>query len=73
MRFPRRQHENPTGHEFCGKCGAALNQVDARRRTAYTPKHLGEILTSTDTLEGEREQVTVLSPTSKARWSCSRT
>jgi class 3 adenylate cyclase len=55
---------NPPGQKFCGECGAGLSPVDARQSAtpdAYTPKHLADkILTTKDSLEGERKQVTVL-------------
>src|SRR5258705_7711004 len=59
---------NEPGEKFCGGCGAQLGALagavpDLRFNSpeSYTPKHLAEkILTSKDTLEGERKQVTVL-------------
>jgi len=55
---------NSAGQKFCGECGAGLTPIDARQSAtpdAYTPRHLAEkILTSKDSLEGERKQVTVL-------------
>jgi class 3 adenylate cyclase/tetratricopeptide (TPR) repeat protein len=55
---------NPPGQKFCGECGAALSPSGPRQSVtpdAYTPRHLAEkILTSKDSLEGERKQVTVL-------------
>ena len=55
---------NRPGQKFCGECGTALSPDGGRKPVtpdAYTPKHLAEkILTSKDSLEGERKQVTVL-------------
>jgi len=59
---------NAPGSRFCNECGASLADGVARVAVsrfaspqAYTPKHLAErILTSRQTLEGERKQVTVL-------------
>src|SRR5439155_1272771 len=53
------------GEKFCGNCGAPLGLAapsPAEQAPAtYTPQHLAEkILTSRETLEGERKQVTVL-------------
>src|SRR5881409_4167652 len=49
---------------FCGSCGTpAVGQPTKRYASpqAYTPRHLAEkILTSKNSLEGERKQVTVL-------------
>jgi len=57
----------PDKHQFCKKCGQALEAPPAAAQPrfaspeAYTPKHLAErILTSRSALEGERKQVTVL-------------
>src|SRR5204863_442539 len=76
MKCSRCQHENPVGVKFCGECGARLETaclscgaslVQAAPSSkfsspqTYTPKHLAEkILTSKNSLEGERKQVTVL-------------
>src|SRR5215475_2608803 len=56
---------NPAGNKFCNQCGASLSPTVAAVKFAapetYTPKHLAEkILTSKNSLEGERKQVTVL-------------
>jgi class 3 adenylate cyclase/predicted ATPase len=56
---------NPPGNRFCGQCGASLVHAPGSTKFAspetYTPKHLAEkILTSKNSLEGERKQVTVL-------------
>jgi hypothetical protein len=62
---------NPAEFAFCGKCGTSVESSKPVVPTApgyasprsYTPKHLAEkILTSRTAPEGERKQVTVLSP-----------
>jgi len=65
---PQCSAENPPEFKFCGQCGAALGQADAKSVSdtgpvvrAHTPPHLAEkILQSRSALEGERKQVTVL-------------
>ena len=57
---------NAPGHNFCKKCGQALQFSQPtppkfHSPESYTPRHLAEkILTSKSALEGERKQVTVL-------------
>ena len=55
---------NPPGHKLCGQCAAPLRAAPAAPSIApesYTPKHLAKkILTSRESLQGERKQVTVL-------------
>ena len=58
---------NEGSEKFCGGCGrslaAALPPAEPRFTSpqSYTPKHLAEkILTTSDALDGERKQVTVL-------------
>ena len=50
------------GAKFCSQCGRPVaGQAHYVSPEAYTPKHLAErILTSRNSLEGERKQVTVL-------------
>ena len=57
----------PPGKKFCGECGSALGQAEPPRALdysqpqTYTPKFLADkILTSRQSLEGERKLVTVL-------------
>ncbi len=57
----------PPGSKFCGECGhdlSALKQapsIDYDRPQSYTPKFLAEkILTTRDSIEGEKKLVTVL-------------
>jgi len=54
---------NPTGNRFCNGCGAALaaGAPGFEAPDAYTPGHLvRRILSSRESLAGERKQVTVL-------------
>jgi hypothetical protein len=55
---------SPAGQKFCGECGVGLCPVGVPKPAApdtYTPRHLAErSLTSRNSLEGERKQVTVL-------------
>jgi class 3 adenylate cyclase/tetratricopeptide (TPR) repeat protein len=56
----------PPGRKFCGNCGQALTAAAPpapkfATPQAYTPKHLAEkILTSKNSIEGERKNVTVM-------------
>jgi len=67
-RCPRCGADNLPRAKFCRECDTSLTgQIPASHpsrsspRLSYTPGHLVEkILTSKSTLEGEREQVTVL-------------
>jgi class 3 adenylate cyclase/tetratricopeptide (TPR) repeat protein len=62
---------NAQGSKFCNKCGQALGEAprpsptptafDKAQPQSYTPKHLADkILTTRNTIEGERKLVTVL-------------
>lgn len=65
---PECKYANPPGSRFCAQCANPLGSSGAapapprfESPQAYTPKHLAEkILTSRNSLEGERKQVTVL-------------
>ena len=62
---PSCRASNPPTNKFCNECGAPLAQAGTGTKLlspeSYTPKHLAEkILTSKNSLEGERKQVTVL-------------
>jgi len=55
------------GDKFCGKCGHGLKEpkeappIDYNQPQTYTPKHLADkILTTRNSIEGERKLVTVL-------------
>jgi class 3 adenylate cyclase len=59
--------ENPPENAFCDQCGFDLTKpieshpIDYKEPQTYTPKHLADkILTSRNTIEGERKLVTVL-------------
>ena len=55
------QAMNPAGNRFCNGCGTALGAASPASPDAYTPGHLArKILSSRETLAGERKQVTVL-------------
>ncbi|HEY7490168.1 MAG TPA: zinc ribbon domain-containing protein [Candidatus Tectomicrobia bacterium] len=62
----------PAGARFCLVCGQPVSaqplvQSQFATPATYTSKHLAEqILTARSDLEGERKQVTVLFPTSRA-------
>ena len=63
VRCPACQSMNPTGNRFCNGCGAALaaGAPGFEAPDAYTPGHLARrILSSRESLAGERKQVTVL-------------
>jgi len=64
---PKCNSSNPSDFRFCGKCGNDLTQlkeslaVDYSEPQAYTPKFLADkILTTRNSIEGERKLVTVL-------------
>ena len=64
---PKCGASTPPGKKFCGQCGSPLAEakpvhpVDYSRPQTYTPKFLADkILTSRQSIEGERKLVTVL-------------
>ena len=64
---PQCNYRNAPGIKFCGECGHSLREdkspppVDYSQPHTYTPKFLADkILTSRQSLEGERKLVTVL-------------
>jgi len=67
LKCPNCGTEIEAGDDFCGECGHDLRTsnealpMDRSQPQSYTPKFLAEkILTSRNSLEGERKQVTVL-------------
>jgi class 3 adenylate cyclase/predicted ATPase len=67
LKCPNCDTEIDAGDDFCGECGHDLRKsnealpLDRSQPQSYTPKFLAEkILTSRNSLEGERKQVTVL-------------
>jgi predicted ATPase/class 3 adenylate cyclase len=67
LKCPNCDTEIETADDFCGECGQDLRKsdeaapIDRSQPQSYTPKFLADkILTSRNSLEGERKQVTVL-------------
>src|SRR5437870_2773161 len=55
----------PAGSRFCNKCGQAVSGESSEQSRfaspeSYTPKYLAEKIFTSNALEGERKQVTVL-------------
>jgi class 3 adenylate cyclase/predicted ATPase len=67
LKCPNCDTEIEAGDSFCGECGHDLRMsnealaIDRSQPQSYTPKFLADkILTSRNSLEGERKQITVL-------------
>jgi class 3 adenylate cyclase len=65
--WPKCSSENLPGDKFCGECGRDLSKppevtsIDYDQPQSYTPKFLADkILTTRNSIEGERKRVTVL-------------